>query len=61
MNRKRVWRLCTLLPDLPGTRGMASLRVPALRGSGVMLKARLVNKDDSEVNSFQAPGPSGRG
>ena len=32
MNRKRVWRLCTLLPDLPGESEVASLRVPGPSG-----------------------------
>lgn len=33
MNRKRVWRLCTLLPDLPGDSEVASTESPALRGN----------------------------
>jgi hypothetical protein len=32
MNRKRVWRLCTLLPDLPGDSEVASLRIPGPSG-----------------------------
>ena len=32
MNWKRVWRLCTLLPDLPGESEVASLRVPGPSG-----------------------------
>ncbi len=33
MNQKRVWRLCTLLPDLPGESEVASLRVPGPSGN----------------------------
>lgn len=32
MNQERVWRLCTLLPDLPGESEVASLRVPGPSG-----------------------------
>jgi hypothetical protein len=32
MNRKRVWWLRTLLPDLPGESEVASLRVPGPSG-----------------------------
>ena len=75
MIAKRVWWLCTLLPDLPGDSEVASTKSPALRGIGVMIEARFVNKDalliksrgarhlygNPEVNSFRVPGLSGKG